>query len=471
MVLAARDLSKLRNFLLDEQSKLETFSALSENFQELFLKGEFFGIGKYLVSLLNNDLLPDSVSKTLAIFLLWDMYKSEHLELNPFFPFILNFLKNEKASENLLPYPVKIFMHALMLHPDRRNDVSFAYLLDVQFQLLKTTLLQLLNMNTETTSPKTCDWSVFGSLLHKRSLKMPKVDSYGIPCVLPDEENVGHALDLQRKCCYEALLTDSELLSAFLQPLRPSFLRLAPPLLPCPQAGATTLDSLEFWAEELVWLSPPTLQHTFHWDSSMDHSIPPLEIQQLASLALSSPLSPSQKEQLVRSISQNPGLINGIGLLSENFPNLVNHNPMAASEILRALSLHPELESFLDVLSEMDVNVHSLEVINQIASHMPLPRKFILKCISNFITRCQSTQDKSSQSRLARLVCLVIQAWVRNKILDITGTNILVEIQSFCLEFNKVREANALYRLIKSIEAAGTSENYGNSIGDAPAET
>ncbi len=28
----------------------------------------------------------------------------------------------------------------------------------------------------------------------------------------------------------------------------------------------------------------------------------------------------------------------------------------------------------------------------------------------------------------------------------------MVEIQSFCLEFNKVRETNALYRLIKSIE-------------------
>ncbi|KAL5963063.1 CCR4-NOT transcription complex subunit 11 [Taenia solium] len=455
MVLNAKDLSNLKNFLLDGQSKLETFAAISENFHKLFLKGDFFIIGKYLVSLLNNDLLPDSVSKTLAIFLLWDMYKSEHLELNPFFPFILNFLKYEKGSGDPFPYPVKIFMHTLMLHPDRSND------------LLKTALAQLLNMNTETTSLKTCDWSVFEGLLYKRSLKMPKVDSCGIPCVLSEEEKIGRALDPQRKRCFQSLLTDGELLSAFLQPLRPKFLRLAPPLLPCPQAAATSMDPLEPWAEELVWLSPPTLQHNFHWDSFIEHSTPPLEIQQLVLLALSSPLSPSQKEQLVQSISQNPSLLNGIGLPSESFPNLVNQNPMAASEILKALSPNPELESFLDVLSEMDVNVHSLEVINQIASHMPLPQKFILKCISNFITRCQSTQDKSSQSRLVRLVCLVIQAWVRNKILDITGNNILVEIQSFCLEFNKVREANTLYRLIKSIEAAGTPENYGNPTGDA----
>ncbi|VDM32431.1 unnamed protein product [Hydatigera taeniaeformis] len=444
----------LSSFLFNGQSKLETFAALSDNFQKHFSKDDFFDIGKCFVSLLNNDLLPDSVSKTLAVFLLWDMYKLDPLELNPFFPFILNFLKSEKALGDPFPYPVKIFMHTLMLHPDRSND------------LLKTVLIQLLNMNAETTSPKTCDWSVFEGLLHKRSLKMPKFDSCGIPCVLPDEGKIGCPLNLQRKRCLQALLTDNELLPALLQPLRPTFLRLAPPLLPCPQSAAIPLDSLDSWTEELIWLSPPTLQHNFHWDSFTEHSTLPLGVQQLVQLALSSPLSPSQKEQLVQSISQNPGLLNGVGLLSESLPNLVNQNPMAASEILKALSSDPELESFLDVLSEMDVNVHSLEVINQIALNMSLPKKFILKCVSNFIKRCQSTQDRSSQSRLARLVCLVIQTWVRNKVLDITGANILVEIQSFCLEFNRVREANTLYRLIKSIEAAGPPENSGN-LGDA----
>lgn len=93
------------------------------------------------------------------------------------------------------------------------------------------------------------------------------------------------ALDLQRKRCYQGPLTDGALLSAFLQPLRPKFLRLAPPLLPCPQAAATSLDSLEPWAEELVWLSPPTLQHNFHWDSFIEHSTPPLEVSPLCQMS------------------------------------------------------------------------------------------------------------------------------------------------------------------------------------------
>ena len=40
----------------------------------------------------------------------------------------------------------------------------------------------------------------------------------------------------------------------------------------------------------------------------------------------------------------------------------------------------------------------------------------------------------------------------------------MIEIQSFCLDFNKVREANALYRLIKSIEAAGSPDTGGDAL-------
>lgn len=41
--------SLVSSFLFDGQSKLETFAALSENFQKTFLKGDFFSIGKHLV--------------------------------------------------------------------------------------------------------------------------------------------------------------------------------------------------------------------------------------------------------------------------------------------------------------------------------------------------------------------------------------------------------------------------------------
>ena len=93
-----------------------------------------------------------------------------------------------------------------------------------------------------------------------------------------------HAAEFQRKRCYEAMVTDKELLFASLQPLLPKFLRLAPPLLPCPQVaspptevGIMEADPSEVWSEELTWLDPPTVRHHFHWDSTVDHSDRPLE--------------------------------------------------------------------------------------------------------------------------------------------------------------------------------------------------
>ncbi len=70
----------------------------------------------------------------------------------------------------------------------------------------------------------------------------------------------------------------------------------------------------------------------------------------------------------------------------------------------------------------MDVSVHSLEVINRVASKLTLPREYIQRCISNSMKSCQNSPDKGMQPRLVRLVCVAIQAWVRNKIIDITGT-------------------------------------------------
>lgn len=90
---------------------------------------------------------------------------------------------------------------------------------------------------------------------------------------------------LQQKQCLEALLGSEALFAASLQTLRPEFLRMAPPLLPCPQAACPSTglvgclpDDPELWAEELTWLSPPTVEHTFHWDESMGQSAPMGEV-------------------------------------------------------------------------------------------------------------------------------------------------------------------------------------------------
>lgn len=77
------------------------------------------------------------------------------------------------------------------------------------------------------------------------------------------------------------------------------------------------------------------------------------------------------------------------------------------------------LGSFLTALSDMDVTLPSMDVFNRTVNLMNLPPEFIHTFISSCIAGCQSTEDKFMQMRLVRLVCVVIQALIRNKTLDV----------------------------------------------------
>jgi hypothetical protein len=52
--------------------------------------------------------------------------------------------------------------------------------------------------------------------------------------------------------------------------------------------------------------------------------------------------------------------------------------------------------------------------------------------------------------RFVRLVCVLIQALLRKGVVDLRA--LFAEVQAFCLTFPRVKEANLLFRLIKSIE-------------------
>jgi len=120
-----------------------------------------------------------------------------------------------------------------------------------------------------------------------------------------------------------------------------------------------------------------------------------------------------------------------------------------------------KITDLLDVLVEMELSVNTMEVVNRLANNLvpgsegaALPRPFLHLYISNSIVHCGNITTLQLQNRQARLVCVFLQSLFRNNIIDIhvIPQALLFQIEAFCVEFGRIREATALFTYIKELE-------------------
>jgi len=397
--------------------------SLAVGFGKAFNKNEHFRVGCALYFLLEDGLLRRASNRVAALFILFDMYKSEPISNNPFFPAFVDALQNH-------------------LEPMEKQFLNYLITSNLPKDYTKRSPKDLLNTppdkNTQTqTTPD------IAALKKQYFDRQPTSGSafrrVGMsPVVLDPADDFTDAVDSTAEGSEES--TDFEVLSEELtfQSFEPPYLRPAPPLF------ESTKD------DEINWLDP-VLHHDLLWNYTVSAELPQTsEIRDLMAKAFKGALTPAQQQQVLSELEMDPNLVFHCGLTPKKLPDLVENNPLVAIEALLKLMSSSQITEYFSVLVSMDMSLHSMEVVNRLTTAVELPTEFIHLYISNCITSCENIKDKYMQNRLVRLVCVFLQSLIRNKIINVK--DLFIEVQAFCIEFSKIREAAGLFRLLKTLE-------------------
>lgn len=416
--------------------KTQTLESLSNTFHKKFDQGDYYKVGCGLIMLLQQDLLEKPEQRLAAITMLHELYRGEPLATTPFASVFIHLLHPPEQQSSVGTPKLECPGLLPPLTSSEKNFVAQLVTDVPKDVILKKTASQIIN--SDITGPTNIDLSAIQLTVAEKQSELSHTSRSAIPAVLsfPDKQTNTYSIEPNKKDeVVKMLLTTENLFKV----CKPEFVTLAPPLLNC--------------QDEPVWFTVTSpKEYTIAYDITMcNSSVTCREARQLMAKAFKSALTLQQQQQLLTELENDSKLVYHVGLTPSKLPELVENNPLIAIEVLLKLMQSTQLTEYFTVLVNMEMSLHSMEVVNRLTTTVDLPTEFVHLYISNCISTCETIKDKYMQNRLVRLVCVFLQSLIRNKIINVQ--ELFIEVQAFCIEFSRIREAAALFRLLKQLES------------------
>lgn len=454
MALNIKDVANLLGLLDEKEVTNQSFDSISSSFQRVnFNKQDHFKVGSAIVIFLQHqDILPLPHQRLAAIYLLYDLYRNDHFSTNPFASVFIHLLQPTNKGEmehqtevGQVNYLVN-FGKLPLITPEEKNFLT-QLITSPNKDLMKKTPKSILSAKVKDlqvpNDQQAIDISSLQVSLVEKHSQLSALTKSSASCIIPFPlPLVNNTIkENERHSAADALLTQGNN-SPAIQKWKPEFIRPVPPLLPYTEG-------------EVLWMNPTSVadkQHEFRWDNQMCQNINAgVEVKRLVAKAFKVSLTPVQSKQLVNELSNDPKLVFQCGFTPVKLPQLVENNPLIAIEMLLLLMQSNQITEYFSVLVNMEMSLHSMEVVNRLTLVVNLPTEFVHLYISNCIYTCETIKDKYMQNRLVRLVCVFLQSLIRNKIINVK--DLFIEVQAFCIEFSRIREAAGLFRLLKQLDS------------------
>eukprot|EP00051_Salpingoeca_urceolata_P029041 m.488773 g.488773 ORF g.488773 m.488773 type:complete len:441 (+) comp26081_c0_seq1:505-1827(+) len=422
-----KDLAQLVSLLAD---KHPSFEGVSAAFGKTFPKNDHFKLAKALALLLEHPALCPQVEQRLAaVYILHDLHRNEALASNPFLPVFAAISKDADTLGACERHLLAQLLGSPSKELHKQSPAAYAS----SFSSSQPALLPIPDLVS------LCASQAKSAPEPVRALVAPILSD-------PDPSTDAKTPDVLQRAVADVLHQASAT-----PQLEPLFVRVRPPVL-------------AYTESEPIWMTPNETEHTIQWDKSMCvDNAHGSEARALMNKACRDALTNPQQKALLAEIEADPKLVYHLGLTPAKLPGLVENNPLVAIEVLLRLMASNQITEYFSVLVNMDMSLHSMEVVNRLTTAVELPTEFIHLYISNCISTCETIKDKYMQNRLVRLVCVFLQSLIRNKIINVQ--DLFIEVQAFCIEFSRIREAAGLFRLLKTLD---TTEGANASLPAQP---